>query len=80
MYENVSKLISIILSLKGHDSVTLNFAASERKLIKFLSCLAIPCILTFFDYFAFAAQFNLIFKGGKFLKKLWCCVGGSITR
>ena len=19
-------------------------------------------------------------KGGKFLKKLWCCVGGSITR
>ena len=23
---------------------------------------------------------NMIFKGGKFLKKLWCCVGGSITR
>ena len=22
----------------------------------------------------------LCFKGGKFLKKLWCCVGGSITR
>ena len=21
-----------------------------------------------------------IYKGGKFLKKLWCCVGGSITR
>ena len=21
-----------------------------------------------------------IFKGGKFLKKLWCCVGGSIAR
>ena len=20
------------------------------------------------------------YKGGKFLKKLWCCVGGSITR
>ena len=19
-------------------------------------------------------------KGGKFLKKLWCCVGGSVTR
>ena len=22
----------------------------------------------------------LVNKGGKFLKKLWCCVGGSITR
>ena len=22
----------------------------------------------------------LMNKGGKFLKKLWCCVGGSITR
>ena len=22
----------------------------------------------------------LLDKGGKFLKKLWCCVGGSITR
>ena len=21
-----------------------------------------------------------ICKGGKFLKKLWCCIGGSITR
>ena len=21
-----------------------------------------------------------LYKGGKFLKKLWCCVGGSITR
>ena len=20
------------------------------------------------------------YKGGKFLKKLWCCVGGSLTR
>ena len=20
------------------------------------------------------------YRGGKFLKKLWCCVGGSITR
>ena len=23
---------------------------------------------------------HLPFQGGKFLKKLWCCVGGSITR
>ena len=23
---------------------------------------------------------EIINKGGKFLKKLWCCVGGSITR
>ena len=23
---------------------------------------------------------SLLDKGGKFLKKLWCCVGGSITR
>ena len=23
---------------------------------------------------------NISNKGGKFLKKLWCCVGGSITR
>ena len=23
---------------------------------------------------------NIRNKGGKFLKKLWCCVGGSITR
>ena len=23
---------------------------------------------------------TLVSKGGKFLKKLWCCVGGSITR
>ena len=23
---------------------------------------------------------STFFKGGKFLKKLWCCVGGSITR
>ena len=22
----------------------------------------------------------LINKGGKFLKKLWCCVGGNVTR
>ena len=22
----------------------------------------------------------IAYKGGKFLKKLWCCVGGSITR
>ena len=26
------------------------------------------------------AQDVVINKGGKFLKKLWCCVGGSITR
>ena len=23
---------------------------------------------------------NIVVKGGKFLKKLWCCVGGSIAR
>ena len=23
---------------------------------------------------------DVLDKGGKFLKKLWCCVGGSITR
>ena len=26
-----------------------------------------------------ASSQNLGLKGGKFLKKLWCCVGGSIT-
>ena len=23
---------------------------------------------------------HLLYKGGKFLKKLWCCVGENITR
>ena len=23
---------------------------------------------------------RFLYKGGKFLKKLWCCVGGSIAR
>ena len=26
------------------------------------------------------AKQNFRNKGGKFLKKLWCCIGGSITR
>ena len=27
-----------------------------------------------------SSQLGVFCKGGKFLKKLWCCVGGSITR
>ena len=29
---------------------------------------------------AWVGQADFRKKGGKFLKKLWCCVGGSITR
>ena len=28
----------------------------------------------------FIPSLYILHKGGKFLKKLWCCVGGSITR
>ena len=43
-----------------------------------------PIIVRFTSYKVksqlYKARLHLKNKGGKFLKKLWCCVGGSITR
>ena len=65
-------------------------------LMNFTDINKIPGILHFIDFekafdtaeWSFLHQALEIFnfgpkvrnKGGKFLKKLWCCVGGSITR
>ena len=38
------------------------------------------CILPRRSSFTFSGTFLIPNKGGKFLKKLWCCVSGSITR
>ena len=40
----------------------------------FVACLLpafLPSVILFFFFFSFN-------KGGKFLKKLWCCVGGRV--
>ena len=63
----------MIIEYKMKENELYNFEY-ENESIKEIQRLPVWCKLVIHALLIF---FN---KGGKFLKKLWCCVGGSITR
>ena len=74
------------LAIAPNQNATLQFVLCT---IDHVRTIVADCVDFFFFFekkrkrnivWEFAKTFETMNKGGKFLKKLWCCVGGSITR
>ena len=70
----------LLHSLKQHNNNT-SIITGRGEFSKKTCCVQIkPAIQTSIWILTARINYNKSVKGGKFLKKLWCCVGGSIAR
>ena len=65
---------------RNFQTVTPNVLCKFFCLVAGVSSLLLNFVKLFLNIFYGRGLLRDSNKGGKFLKKLWCCVGGSITR
>ena len=78
VFFGISSVMSLIACLLGtvlHPGFSLRFLSMLRLILGFLA-LGLLFSLTI----SYLLQALMMSKGGKFLKKLWCCVGGEYNK
>ena len=79
MYGRILKSLHIVNLYRGMSKLRLKINVKVPPLLCIVVSVALNGEFERIGWFCVDCGYNLG-KGGKFLKKLWCCVGGSITR